>query len=267
MYSLELLCKPEEAEVLSAELWEMGTVGIRETERDGGVELIAAFATNAGRERLMAAFAGYLPRWRREDATDWVKQTQEAWPPRVVGTRFFLCAPWREEPTPEGRIRLVHLPGLACGTGEHPCTQLALEAMEGEVRGGERVADIGAGSGVLAIGALQLGAKQGVCVDRDEAAMGTARENFGLNGLEALLAVGSAEAVATNWADVMVANISGTVLFTIFDELERITARGGRMILTGFSDAELGAFRGLFREARVMASGEWRCVIGRNEAG
>lgn len=266
VYSLEVMCKPDEADLVSAELWEMGTVGIRETESDGEVRLIAAFETNGVREKLMARFGAYSPRWWQEAAADWVKETQEAWPPRVVGTRFFLCAPWRGEPTPAGRLRLVHNPGLACGTGEHPCTQLALEALEGEVREGDRVADIGAGSGVLAIGALQLAAGQAVCLDLDEAALPAARENFGLNRLEALLAAGSAEAVATNWADVTVANISGTVLFTIFDELERITAPGGKLILTGFSDAELAPFRGLFSGGRVMAMGEWRCVVGRNKA-
>jgi ribosomal protein L11 methyltransferase len=272
VYSLELKCKPEEADLLSAELWEMETVGIRETEIVGQTHLIAAFETNGSRERLIATFAAYSPRWRQEDATDWVKRTEEAWPPRLVGARFFLCAPWRGEPTPEGRIRLTHNPGLACGTGEHPCTQLAIEALEGEVREGDRVADVGAGSGVLAIAALQLGANRAVCVDLDEAAMAAARENSGLNQFHVnrsapLLAVGSAEAIATNWADVTVANISGTVLLTIFDELERVTALGGKMILTGFSEAELRPIRGLFAGARVVASGEWRCVIGRNEAG
>jgi ribosomal protein L11 methyltransferase len=267
VYSLELMCNPEQADLLSAELWDMGTVGIRETENDGEVQLIAAFETNGSRERLMAAFAAHSPRWWQEDTTDWVKQTQDAWPPRTVGARFFLCPPWREEPTPAGRVRLVHNPGLACGTGEHPCTQLALEALEGVVRERDRIADIGAGSGVLAIAALQLGARQAVCVDPDEATMAAARENFGLNDLDPLLAVGSAEAVKTNWADVTVANISGTVLFTIFDELERITAPDGKLILTGFTDAELTPFRGLFTGSRVMAMGEWRCLIGRNEAG
>ena len=77
-----------------------------------------------------------------------------------VGERLFLAPPWSEETVPDGRVRLIHNPGLACGTGEHPCTQMALAAMERIVKPGDRVADIGTGSGILAIGAALLKAGQ-----------------------------------------------------------------------------------------------------------
>jgi ribosomal protein L11 methyltransferase len=264
VYSLELICEPDEVDALCTNLWELGTAGIRETEADGHIQLVAAFETNGLRASLISIFTRFSPRWWQEAATDWVKHTEEAWPPRLIGQKFFLCPPWRREATPAGRIRLVHNPGLACGTGEHPCTQLALEALESEVGPGNAVADIGAGSGLLAIAALQLGASRAVCLDLDEAAFPATRENFDLNQLNPLLAVGSAEAVATNWADITIANISGTVLFAIFDELERLTATNGKLILTGFTDAELSPFRGLFSNSRVISSGEWRCIIGQN---
>ncbi len=71
--------------------------------------------------------------WRirnQPDDTDWVQHTYDAWPATLVGETFFLVAPWCKDPTPPGRIRLEINPGMQCGTGQHPCTQFCLEAME-----------------------------------------------------------------------------------------------------------------------------------------
>jgi ribosomal protein L11 methylase PrmA len=60
-----------------------------------------------------------------------------------------------------------------------------------------------------------------------------------------------------------VANISGTVLLNIFDELERITKKGGILILTGFTQAELPAFTSRLRADRILEADDWRCIVGR----
>lgn len=249
MYSLHLKCTAEEKDFLSAELWEAGTVGIRELE-DG---LIAGFETNERRADLLARFGGS---WTQEDATDWVEATQRAWPARCIGNRIFLAAHWCKDETPVGRLRIVHNPGLACGTGEHPCTQLAMGALESLELAGKTVVDIGTGSGLLAIAALRLGALKAVGVDLDEAALCAARENFALNGLPADIAVGSVDCLRS--ADVTVANISATVILSIADELLSL---GGTMILTGFSDYELPVVEHTFGRGTVSAQGEWRCLV------
>jgi ribosomal protein L11 methylase PrmA len=97
--------------------------------------------------------------------------------------------------------------------------------------------------------------------DPDEASLQAARANFLLNGLIPLLVGGSAEAAADGCADVTVANISGTVLLSMLDELFRITRANGWLVLTGFTDAELPAFRAYFPSAAVSAINEWRCVL------
>ena len=264
MYSLDLLCTAEEIDKLSTELWEAGTAGIRELETEQGrVLLIAGFEDGAQRSALVQHFAAHEPIWREERETDWVAYTQNSWPSRPIGKKFFLCPPWSREETPQGRHRLVHNPGLACGTGEHPCTQLALEALEEMVEARVRVVDLGTGSGILAIAARQLGASLAVGIDPDEQGLLVARDNFRLNELPALLAAGFADAVASEWADVTVANISGTVLLDVMDELLRITKPGGVLVLTGFTEAELSAFESLVSGGRVLSSGEWRCLIAR----
>jgi ribosomal protein L11 methyltransferase len=137
---------------------------------------------------------------------------------------------------------------------------MALEALENTVFPGCRVADIGTGSGMLAIAARQLGASSVIAADPDESVLPAARENFNLNGLQALFAVASASAIRTAWADVTVANISGTVLLTILEDLQRLTKRDGRLILTGFTESELPAFASLFPRGRILAEEEWRCI-------
>lgn len=260
MYSLRLTCSPDTVDELSTALWEHTTAGIRELDDGDDVILIAGFETNAERAAMLRQFAAYSPEWEQEDATDWVQETRLAWPPRLVGERLFLAAPWSTEATPPGRLRIVHNPGLACGTGEHPCTQLALAALERRVSKGSTVIDIGTGSGMLALTALRLGARRVLGMDLDVSALQAARENFQLNQLEPALAAGSADSIRELSSDLTVANISGTVLLSMMDELQRMTKVEGSLILTGFPESELPAFVRLFPHADITALNEWRCI-------
>ena len=259
MFSLRLQCPPNEAEIASAELWEFGTVAISECEENGETILLAGFEDERSRDFLLARFTDYDPAWRK-DNTDWVSATEKAWPPRAIGQTFFLAAPWRNDPTPPGRVRIIHNPGLASGTGEHPCTQLALEALERCVFPATKVLDVGTGSGILSIAASRLGADFTLGIDPDTGALQTARENFELNHLTAALAAGSADCIADGWADVTVANISGTVLISILDDLLRVTRPDGFLILSGFADNEALAFLRIFPDAEQTTCEGWSCL-------
>ena len=261
MYFLRLTCPAAQADNVSGDLWDAGTAGIQEINHDDETVLLAGFETNESRGALLERFALYAPEWEHGGETDWIARTKEAWPPRRVGERLFLAPTWCEEPTPPNRQRVIHNPGLACGTGEHPCTQLALEALEKWVAPGDNVVDIGTGSGMLAIAALLLGAGFAVGIDTDEAALSAAAENFRSNKFAPALAAGSADAVKTAIANVTVANISGTVLVHIADELLRISKAGGKLILTGFPEWELPAFFELFPNAEVSGINEWRSLL------
>ncbi len=264
MYSLRLTCPKDKADFISETLWEFDALGIQELDAHGQVTLVAAFDTTAPRAPLLQHFAAFSPEWRLLDPVDWVEETHRAWPGRLVGQRFFLAPPWCSEPTPPGRFRLIHNPGQASGTGEHPCTQLAIEALEGCVQPGSKVADIGTGSGMLAIAALQIGAALAVAVDTDEAALQSALENFALNQLPATVAAGSADCLAASFADVVVANISATVLLSIADDLIQLLDKDAWLVLTGFEATELAAVQTLFApgdiSATVTSLNEWRCV-------
>ncbi len=178
MYWLRLTCGPEAADRLTGRLWELGTVGIREFDAGGKTALIANFENLDARADLISQFREYAPEWGPEENRDWVRETQASWPAREVGRRLFLATPWTAEATPLGRERVIHNPGAACGTGEHPCSQLALQALERCVLPKSRVADIGTGSGILAIAARRLGAQKAFGVDPDEASAGDRPTKF-----------------------------------------------------------------------------------------
>lgn len=260
MFALHLTCRPSDVDTLSSQLWEAGTLGIQEIDQLALVSLIATFETNSNRIDLLAQFADYYAQWNQVDSTDWVAATHRAWPPREIGQHIFLAPPWYTEPTPDSRFRLIHNPGLACGTGEHPCTQLALIALETSHVSGKVIVDVGAGSGLLAIAALHLGAALAIGLDPDESALTAASENSTLNDLCPLFAAGSADSLRNACSNVTVANISGTVLVSIADDLLRITSSPGQLILTGFTHNELTAIQNTFGSGEVTSSAEWRCL-------
>ena len=262
MYTLHLTCVTSEIDEISAQLWECGTVGVQELDLGGdSVSLIASFETNRLRETLLEQFRAFSPQWRREPDTNWILETQNAWPGRAVGHSLFLAPPWCRVPTPQGRHRVIHNPGLACGTGEHPCTRLALQALEQAIFTGCSVADIGTGSGVLAIVALYLGAATVIAFDTDEQALQAARQNFLLNNLQPNLFSGSTDALAHSSFDIAVANINASVLFSLADDLLRILRPGGELILTGFPKSESSQVAQLFPPHKLLEEDNWLCLI------
>jgi ribosomal protein L11 methylase PrmA len=209
----------EDDELLNLRLWEAGTLGV--TEGDGYLDAFFEEADVASQFGVPKAVID----------VDWVAQTKEAFPPLAVGEKFFVAAPWRTEPTPPGRMRLVINPGTQCGTGYHRCTQLCLEAMEKLVRPGDSVLDVGSGSGILSLAARLLGAGRVVSCDVDPGAVGPA-----------CFFIGSVNAVRSGSFDIVVANINEDVIGSMRPDFERVAPK---RILSGFQDDD----------------GEWACVV------
>jgi ribosomal protein L11 methyltransferase len=249
LFSLLLHSPPDREDYLIAELAEENTAGI--VEEDGGIR--AFFEDDSDPSQLLDRFAEFSPDLRCEPSVDWAQATRDAWPPLLIGRRFFLVAPWSNEPTPDGRLRLEVYPGRACGTGRHPATQLCLEAMEPYVRLGDRVLDVGAGSGILSAGAALLGAGQVVGCDVDHDTVEIAHERVRLP-----LFTGSADAVRPQWADVIVANIDSATIERLAPELARVRKPDSTLILSGFPEGDLPEG---FAIKKTLRREEWRCLI------
>ena len=134
--------------------------------------------------RYLAGLEEYEPQTVSLREEDWATSWQKYYQPIPVGRRVYIVPDWmRGQPVPEGRAPLYLNPGLTFGTGAHPTTQLCLELLEDALRPGDRVLDLGCGSGILAIAALCLGASRAVGVDIDPKAADVAFENAALNGI------------------------------------------------------------------------------------
>ena len=249
MFSLLLHSPPGREDYLIAELSDENTTGI--VEEDGGIR--AFFEDECDPSRLLDRFAEFSPELRQEPSVNWAQATREAWPPLLIGQTMFLVSPWSDEPTPDDRLRLEIYPGMACGTGRHPATQLCLEAMEQYVRAGDRVLDVGAGSGILSAAAALLRAGHVVGCDVDHDAVEIARERVRLP-----LFTGSADAVRSQWADVVVANIDSATIERLAPELARVRRPDSTLILSGFPEGDLPEG---FAVKKTLRREEWRCLI------
>jgi ribosomal protein L11 methyltransferase len=222
MFVVRIPVEPEHLDILLADLADAGTTGV--VEHDGEVE--AFFDEFATASRFGSPLA--------TEATDWAKFTEDAWPPLLVGEKFFLVAPWRTEPTPPGRLRLEINPGMQCGTGQHPCTQKCLEALEKLVWPGCSLLDVGSGSGILSIAARLLGAERVIACDIDPD-----------SAHPVPFFQGSVDAVRSSSFDIVVANISEAVVGEMLPDFERVAPI---RILSGFQDD----------------AGAWTCTVNQS---
>lgn len=247
MISLEIRCKPEDRELLIADLWEQGSAGIVELDE---WRLRAFFEEESRRDALLLRYPGAT--WRTEEERDWVQSARDLLQPMLVGTRFFLVPEWRDDPTPPGRLRIPVNPGMAFGTGVHETTQLCLEALEDFLMPGMAVLDVGSGSGILGRAARLLGAERVYACDIDPVAVAIAGEGF----------IGSVEAVRTGVADLTVANISPEAIIHLASDLLRSLRPGGMLLASGFEGHEVTAVAAALPGAReVRRKGNWALAV------
>jgi ribosomal protein L11 methyltransferase len=216
-FAADLERDPPEA----AELWALGCRGL---QQDGG-DVLAWFD-----EERPLPLSGV---WEDEDGTDWVAAYLAELAPVHLG--MLVIAPSHAEVTVRVGQRPLWLdPGMAFGTGHHETTRMALAALERLDPWDRRVLDVGSGSGILAIAADLLGAREALGVDVDEATLPIARDNARLNRSRARFRAGSVEAAgqAGGW-DLLVANLYAELHARLAPAYRAALAPNGRALLTG----------------------------------
>ncbi len=169
-----------------------------------------------------------------KEAVDWIKKYQNSIEP-IEASQFYIYPSWY--PPKEGKINITIDPALAFGSGHHATTFSCLEAISEQIKGGERVLDVGCGSGILGLACTKLGARAELC-DTDPLSIQSAQENFALNSAQFdQIWEGSANK-ANGEYDIVLANIIADVLRFIAKDLIAATKPGGALILSGILDTK-----------------------------
>lgn len=243
--------------------------GVEEERGEGYVE----YAIYGGEGELpelgqveAAAGDGLVEVVATEVPDDWADRWQDFHKPLLVGDRLWLRPSW--EPAREGAIDLVVDPGQAFGTGSHPTTRLCLELLLELAGAGEAsgpLADLGTGSGVLAIAAAKLGWGPVHGYDHEEAALEAAAANAAANGVGVELGRANLRESLPALARTVVANLTAPVLSAVASQLESDRAPG-TFVCSGLLPAELDEVGAAFaacglREAERRREGDWAALL------
>lgn len=214
-------------------------------------------------------------RWQKHE--DWAESWKRGLATRHVTERLVVTPSWIPYRPEAGEVLLVLDPGMAFGTAEHGTTRGALRLLDRAMEPGQRLLDVGAGSGILSIAAALLGAGEVMAVEGDPLACEAMEENLARNR------VGARVRMVQAWADEawlatlepsdgVMANIAWPLLRPLVPGLRRALAPGGWLLLSGILDEELAEARAVVGELELSVrsvdeDGEWRALLLEPRAG
>ena len=218
------------------------------------------------RERLDNSGIEYTLETSGVEQEDWQNAWKKYYHAMDIGSRLAIVPGWEQYET--DRTVITMDPGMAFGTGTHETTSLCLETLDSLVKGGERVLDIGTGSGILAIAALKLGAAVAEGVDIDPMCVRTAGENAQRNGVQDrfTVLVGDLSDKASGQYNIITANIVAAAILSLAPHVSALMAPGARFIASGIIDTRKDEVLTGLRAAglepvEVKEKRGWACII------
>lgn len=203
-----------------------------------------------------------LPEYRISPLEDkvWEREWMKDFHAMRFGNRTWICPSW-ESPPDADAVNILLDPGLAFGTGTHATTALCLEWLDENVAGSEIVVDFGCGSGVLAIGALLLGAGQAYAIDNDPQALLATQANAEKNQVLKRLKIVPADKSLAIKADIVIANILATPLTELAAQIAAYTRENGMAVLSGILPDQrqmvIDAYAPWFRVKHIAVKDQW----------
>lgn len=199
---------------------------------------------------------------------DWNEEWEKNYfKPIVIADRCVVCSSFHTD-VPEVEHKIVIDPRMAFGTGHHSTTALIMRILLDTDLHGAKVIDMGTGTGILSILALQLGAAAATGIEIDPDAADNARDNVALNRSEAHIITGDASALESlEQADIFIANINRNIILADIDLYKARIRPGGLLILSGFYRADVSLIEAAaeMTEDAVYTDGDWTALVLRNE--
>ena len=185
----------------------------------------------------------------RIEDQDWERSWMDNFKPMRFGQRLWIVPSWHAAPDASA-VNPLPDPGLAFGSGTHPTTALCLQWLDGQPLEGCTVLDFGCGSGILAIAALLLGARQAIGTDIDPQALEASRDNAGRNGLaDEQFDLYMPADLPAEPADVVVANLPPGPLAALCRQITSLVKPGGRLALSGILAEQAEEVRAAYSQA------------------
>lgn len=275
-YELHVPAPLSARDMIVAFLAEAGTAGCQELE-----DTVVAYFQGAAPRRVARALRHMMERLghkvpseslriRKVATKDWAETWKAFLGPVQVSSRVLICPTWASVPSPAGGL-VIHLdPGMAFGSGHHATTRGMLLLLEECVAPGQRVLDVGTGSGILAIAACKLGSGPVFACDTDREAVFIARENARRNHVDGQmhLWVGSIDACRNIVFDLIAANITTPALLPLLPEFKFLLRHQGALLLSGILDREEQSFAQAlavegFKVTKRLQIEEWVSLVMR----
>ncbi len=206
------------------------------------------------------------------DEMDWRNNWKQFFFPIPVGEKLLIRPTWRDEYDPGDRKVINIDPGMAFGTGNHETTRLCLKCLEQFVKEGDKVLDVGCGSGILSIASVLLGAENAFGVDIDLTAVRTAVENAQMNAVsdKCEFVAGNLTDKVSGTYDVVVANIVADAIIMLSKDVRNFMNERSVYIMSGIIDSRkdevLRAIDADFEVVNIFEEAGWVCIAAKVKA-